>query len=113
MGVESLTICSANLDKNVTKEHIYSLFLPFGPIVDVVPVTDPKHGFRGSADIEFETEEDAAAAIDNMEGAQVFGKTLHVRLSRKDLSEGAPRVDMNKALWAQDHEQDQPSTEPE
>lgn len=48
---------------------------------------------RGFADVQFEQEADAEAAIDNMEGAEVLGKVLRVRKSVKE----ARQIDHRKA----------------
>ena len=47
---------------------------------------------RGFADVQFENEVDALAAIDNMDGAEVYGKVLQVR---KSIKEG-PKLDNKK-----------------
>ncbi|KAA8909051.1 hypothetical protein TRICI_004640 [Trichomonascus ciferrii] len=36
------------------------------------------------AEIQFESDEDALAAIENMDGSQVFGQTLKVRRAKKE-----------------------------
>lgn len=54
-----------------------SLFIPFGPIIEVVMG-------KGFAEVQFESDEDALAAIDNLDGSQVFGQTLKVRRAKKE-----------------------------
>lgn len=64
---------------------MYQLFLSFGPISDVVISLDTKGRSRGFCDVQFEEPEDASAAIDNMNGAQVMGRTLRVRQATKEI----------------------------
>lgn len=66
--------------------------------MDVILATNASGESRGHADVQFEDPDDAEAAVDNMEGAQVFGKTLRVRLS----SGAAVAVDSKKPLWEQE-----------
>lgn len=76
-----------------------ALFLPFGPIIDILLPIDnkAKNTSRGFADVQFENIGDAEAAIDNMEGAEVYGKVLRVRRSTKE----GPKLDQKKAVWEQ------------
>lgn len=87
------------MDPSITQEHLVSLFLPFGPIVDVLLPMDnaAKQLSKGFADVQFEHIGDAEAAIDNMEGAEVYGKVLRVRRSVKQ----GPAIDSKKAIWEQ------------
>lgn len=39
---------------------------------------------KGFAEVQFESDEDAAAAIENLDGSQVFGHTLKVRRAKKE-----------------------------
>lgn len=53
---------------------------------------------RGFAFIEFESAEDAAAAIDNMNDAELYGRTIRVNLSKPQrIKEGS-----FKPVWAED-----------
>lgn len=71
-----------NVEAQVPKDTIHSLFLSFGPIVDVSLHKRPSGIQHGS--IQFEEADDAAAAVDNMSGYDLYGKPLKVRLSKGD-----------------------------
>ena len=70
------------LADEVTEDVLEDAFRPFGDVI--LPVKLPRHGtgpndrHRGFAFVEMETSEDAAAAMENMMGAELFGKTLKV-----------------------------------
>lgn len=64
------------------KDTVHSLFLSFGPIVEVNLHKRPSGIQHGS--VQFEEAEDAAAAVDNMGGYDLFGKPLRVRLAKGD-----------------------------
>ncbi|KAJ8097799.1 hypothetical protein POJ06DRAFT_22511 [Lipomyces tetrasporus] len=78
------TIYISGLDPSVTIETLHYAFIPFGDIVDIqLPKDDKsKEPHRGFALLEFETPLDAESAIDNMNQAQLNGRTLRVTLSR-------------------------------
>jgi peptidyl-prolyl isomerase E (cyclophilin E) len=59
---------------------------------ETIRITDKLRGFGF---VEFDLEEDAAAAIDNMDGAELFGKVL-----RCSVAKPMPKVAAGKALWS-------------
>jgi peptidyl-prolyl isomerase E (cyclophilin E) len=70
------------LDAAVTTDLLRAAFLPFGNVKDLQLPLDAAGAHKGFAFIEFDEEEDAAAAIANMEGAELFGRTIRVNLAR-------------------------------
>lgn len=67
MSAEKRTIYVGGLADEVTDKLINAAFIPFGDIVDIqMPIDYESQKHRGFAFIEYETAEDAAAAIDNM-----------------------------------------------
>ena len=61
------TLYVGGLEENVTEELVHAAFIPFGDLVEVQIPRDWKSGTnRGFAFVEFELEEDASAAMDNM-----------------------------------------------
>lgn len=77
MSSDKRTIYVGGLAEEVSEKLLNDAFIPFGDLIDVqIPVDYESQKHRGFAFIEFETAEDAAAAIDNM----VFIKTIKVTL---------------------------------
>jgi peptidyl-prolyl isomerase E (cyclophilin E) len=85
------------LDEAVTLDLLRAAFLPFGHVKDAQLPLDPRGAHKGFAFIEFELEEDAQAAIDNMEGAELFGRTIRVNVARAGGGSGGRG---GKAVWA-------------
>ncbi|KAH7642071.1 peptidyl-prolyl cis-trans isomerase [Dermatophagoides farinae] len=87
------------LSEEVDEKIIKSAFLTFGEIIDVnMPIDYITQKHKGFSFIEFETAEDAAAAIDNMNDSEIFGKTIRVNLAKPvKLREAS-----YKAVWADD-----------
>jgi peptidyl-prolyl isomerase E (cyclophilin E) len=84
------------LAEEVTLEILRAAFIPFGELKDVQLPLDAAGKPRGFGFVEFEEEGDAAAAIDNMEGAELFGRTIRVNVARGGGGGGAGR-----AVWAE------------
>ena len=67
----------------MTDATVRAAFIPFGDIVDVqLPMDFQTEKHRGFAFVEFESAEDATAAIDNMDGAEIYGRTVHVNRAK-------------------------------
>ncbi len=49
---------------------------------------------RGFAFVEYEIEEDAFDALENMDGAELFGKVLHCNIAKT-----MPKLTAGKAVW--------------
>lgn len=65
--VSTLLSYIGGLAEEVDEKVLHAAFIPFGEIIDVqIPLDYESEKHRGFAFIEFETAEDAAAAIDNM-----------------------------------------------
>jgi RNA recognition motif-containing protein len=56
-----------------------------------VNCTDKQRGF---AFVEFESEEDAADALENMDGSELFGKVI-----RCNIAKAVPKLAAGKAVW--------------
>jgi RNA recognition motif-containing protein len=75
----------------MSREEILELFGAVGPVVDVVMPLDKVSGRpRGFAFVEYETEEDAAKAIETLNGKEVSGRPLRI----DEAKERAPRAPM-------------------
>lgn len=67
------------LDADVDKDLLHAAFLPFGDIVEInMPLDFETETHRGFAFVEFEYAEDCNAAIDNMDEAELLGRTIRV-----------------------------------
>ncbi|KAF3904800.1 hypothetical protein ABW20_dc0103930 [Dactylellina cionopaga] len=84
------TIYVTGLDPtHTTSDVLYSFFLPFGEIVDVhLPTDKSTSQSRGFGYVEYSQPEDAAAAIDNFDQAELFGKVIKVSQA-KNLAGGS------------------------
>ncbi|XP_071837054.1 peptidyl-prolyl cis-trans isomerase E-like [Apostichopus japonicus] len=88
------------LTEEVEEKTLHAAFIPFGDILDIqIPLDYETEQHRGFAFVEFELAADAAAAIDNMNDSELFGRTIRVNLAKPmKIKEGA-----NKAVWADDN----------
>ena len=80
---QKCSVYVSNLDYRVTDAMLREAFLPFGPIISVnIPVKARAVHSLGFAFIDFERQEDAMDAIDNMHGAEFHGQVLKVTPAR-------------------------------
>ena len=81
------------LHEDATEALVRAAFIPFGDLTEVhVPLEYKTQKNKGFAFVEYADEADAAAALENMNGAELQGKTLRVNASR-------PRVARNRPVW--------------
>ncbi|XP_039596029.1 peptidyl-prolyl cis-trans isomerase E isoform X1 [Polypterus senegalus] len=87
------------LAEEVDEKVLHAAFIPFGDIVDIqIPLDYETEKHRGFAFIEFEMAEDAAAAIDNMNESELFGRTIRVNVAKPmKIKEGSSRP-----VWSDD-----------
>ncbi|XP_014243211.1 peptidyl-prolyl cis-trans isomerase E [Cimex lectularius] len=99
------TIYVGGLAEEVDEKVLKSAFLAFGEILDIqVPLDYQTEKHRGFAFIEFEFSEDAAAAIDNMNDSELFGRTIRVNLAKpQKIKEGSSRPVWSEDSWLQEH----------
>lgn len=98
------TVYVGGLDQAATSQTLAEAFVPFGEIVDIsLPKPDaPNSGdsHRGFGYVEFDLPQDAKEAIDNMDGSEIYGRTIKVAPAkpRKDANEG---LGSKTAIWEQ------------
>eukprot|EP00953_Heterococcus_sp_UTEX-ZZ885_P028388 15146-Heterococcus_DN1.PRE.3 len=93
------TLYVGGLEENVNEELVHAAFIPFGDLVEVQIPRDWKAGTnRGFAFVEYEEEEDAAAAMENMDGSELAGRVLKVNQA-KPLKH---KLGSTKAVWSAD-----------
>ena len=67
----------------MNEEVLQAAFIPFGPVKSIqVPRDFKENRIKGFAFVEFEEESDCLAAIENMDGADLFGRTLKCNLAK-------------------------------
>lgn len=88
------------LAEEVDEKVLHAAFIPFGDIVDIqMPLDYETEKHRGFGFVEFEAAEDSAAAIDNMNESELFGRTIRVNLAKPmRLKEGSMRP-----VWSDDN----------
>jgi peptidylprolyl isomerase len=98
------TVYVGGLDQAVTTQTLAEAFVPFGEVVDItLPKADaPNSGdaHRGFGYVEFDLPQDAKEAIDNMDGSEIYGRTIKVAAAKpqKDANEG---LGSKTAIWEQ------------
>ncbi|KAK9781059.1 putative RRM domain-containing protein [Seiridium cardinale] len=99
------TVYVGGLAGLVNPANLHDAFIPFGEIADIsLPkndkpdATDPHRGF---AYVEYEDEQDAKEAIDNMDQSEFFGRVLKVSAAKapKSADEG---LGSKTAVWQQE-----------
>merc|ERR1711963_862950 len=93
------TVYAGGLAEEVDEKVVRAAFIPFGDLVDVqIPLDYETEKHRGFAFIEFELQEDAQAAIENMHDSELYGRTLRVNLA-KPMSR---RENSSRPIWDND-----------
>jgi len=62
------------------------------PLTNFIILPDKTRGFGF---VEYDLEEDAAAALDNMDGAELYGRVL-----RCNIAKAMPKLPPGKAIWS-------------
>lgn len=93
------------LAEEVDEKVLHAAFIPFGDLVDVqIPLDYETEKHRGFAFVEFEQAEDAAAAIDNMNDSELFGRTIRVNIAKPmKIKEGSTRPVWADDSWLKEH----------
>lgn len=88
------------LAEEVDEKMLHAAFIPFGDIIDItIPLDFETEAHRGFAFVEYEADADAAAAMDNMDEAELFGRTLKVNIARPiKMKDGH----YSRPVWADD-----------
>ncbi|GFT92445.1 peptidyl-prolyl cis-trans isomerase E [Nephila pilipes] len=99
------TVYVGGLAEEVNKDIIHAAFIPFGEIIDIqIPLDYETQKHRGFAFVEFEAAEEAAAAIDNMNDSELFGRTIRVNLAKPmRIKEGSTRAVWSDDNWLKEH----------
>lgn len=74
---------AGGLEDGVTDSTLHAAFVPFGTIRQVsLPLDVASNQHRGFAFVEYDQPDDAADAMDNMNGAELFGRVLRVNYAQ-------------------------------
>lgn len=98
------TVYVGGLDQGVTSHTLAEAFVPFGEVVDIsLPKPEQPNSsdiHRGFGYVEFDLPQDAKEAIDNMDGSEIYGRTIKVAPAKpqKDANEG---LGSKTAIWEQ------------
>ncbi|XP_054153161.1 peptidyl-prolyl cis-trans isomerase E-like [Oppia nitens] len=105
MATNKRVLYCGGLSEEVDDKILQAAFIPFGDIIDInLPIDFSTQKHRGFAFIEFESAEDATAAIDNMNDSEIFGKTIRVNTAKPiKLREGSARAVWSEDTWLQKH----------
>jgi len=88
------TLYVGGLDEQVDVTLLQAAFIPFGEIVEVVmPIDANTQRHRGFGFVEFEQQEDAMAALDNMNNSELFGKVVKCNIARPSV------MQKSKTVW--------------
>ena len=93
------------LAEEVDEKVLHAAFIPFGDITDVqIPMDYATEKHRGFGFVEFELGEDAAAAMDNMNESELFGRTIRVNIAKPmKIKEGYSRAVWSEDNWLKKH----------
>ena len=95
------TLYVGGLDETVNDSILHSAFIPFGEIKDVnIPIDHATGKHRGFGFVFFEEKEDAAAAIDNMHNAELYGRVLKVNFAQPPKIKGGEKGWSHQPVWA-------------
>mmetsp|Transcript_52871 Transcript_52871/g.67809 ORF Transcript_52871/g.67809 Transcript_52871/m.67809 type:complete len:159 (-) Transcript_52871:189-665(-) len=98
-GRTKSTLYVGGLDEKVSEELLHAAFIPFGNIQEVhIPRDFKEDGHRGFGFVQYLTEDDAAAAIDNMDGAELEGRVLRVNIAKPMRH----KLGATKPVWSHD-----------
>ncbi|KAG2497432.1 hypothetical protein HYH03_004587 [Edaphochlamys debaryana] len=95
------TLYVGGLEETVNDATLHAAFLPFGEIKEVnIPLDHATGTHRGFGFVEYEDKEDAAAAIDNMHNAELFGRVLKVNYAQPMKIKGGDKGWSHLPVWA-------------
>lgn len=87
--VQKNTLYVGGLAEEVNEAILHSAFIPFGDIKDVkTPLDQATQKHRSFGFVTFLEREDAAAAMDNMDGAELYGRVLTVNYALPERIKG-------------------------
>ncbi|KAK1423140.1 hypothetical protein QVD17_18435 [Tagetes erecta] len=99
--VQKNTLYVGGLAEEVNETILHSAFIPFGDIKDVkTPLDQATQKHRSFGFVTFLEREDAAAAMDNMDGAELYGRVLTVNYALPEKIKGGEQGWAAQPIWA-------------
>lgn len=99
--VQKNTLYVGGLAEEVNESILHSAFIPFGDIKDVkTPLDQATQKHRSFGFVTFLEKEDAAAAMDNMDGAELYGRVLTVNYALPERIKGGEQGWAAQPIWA-------------
>ncbi|KAJ3120507.1 hypothetical protein HK098_004560 [Nowakowskiella sp. JEL0407] len=100
MEVNGRTEKNCGLDPQVNLTTLQAAFIPFGEILDVQLPPDPKavNSHKGFGFVEFDSADDAEAAVDNMNLYELYGKVIKCNLTKPYRG----RLEGTRPVWLQE-----------
>ncbi|KAK6133765.1 hypothetical protein DH2020_032476 [Rehmannia glutinosa] len=100
-GVQKNTLYVGGLAEEVNEGILHAAFIPFGDIKDVkTPLDQATQKHRSFGFVTFLEREDAAAAMDNMDGAELYGRVLTVNYALPERIKGGEQGWAAQPIWA-------------
>ncbi|GER50474.1 glycine-rich RNA-binding protein [Striga asiatica] len=98
--VQKNTLYVGGLAEEVNESILHAAFIPFGDIKDVkTPLDQATQKHRSFGFVTFLEREDAAAAMDNMDGAELYGRVLTVNYALPEKIKGGEQGWAAKPIW--------------
>ncbi|EPS69175.1 hypothetical protein M569_05593 [Genlisea aurea] len=99
--VQKNTLYVGGLPEEVNEQILHAAFIPFGDIKDVkTPLDHATQKHRSFGFVTFLEREDAAAAMDNMDGAELYGRVLTVNYAFPERIKGGEHGWAAQPVWA-------------
>ncbi|KAG6546627.1 hypothetical protein Mapa_011816 [Marchantia paleacea] len=101
MANPKTTLYVGGLEENVTEGILHAAFIPFGDVKDVsMPLDQATQKHRGFGFVTYLEKEDAAAAMDNMHNAELYGRVLTVNYAQPIKIKGGEQGWASQPVWA-------------
>ncbi|KAG9439675.1 hypothetical protein H6P81_019840 [Aristolochia fimbriata] len=101
LQVQKNTLYVGGLAEEVNEAILHSAFIPFGDIKDVkTPLDQATQKHRSFGFVTFLEKDDAAAAMDNMDGAELYGRVLTVNYALPERIKGGEQGWAAQPIWA-------------
>lgn len=104
MSSNKRTVYVGGLAEEVDEKILKEALNPFGDTLIQIPLDYVTGKHRGFAFVEFETVDDAAAAIDNMNESEIYGRTIKVNIAKPmQLKQSQGKAVWNEDTWLKEY----------